>query len=60
MNQWSSQQTYNYDRDNVCFPPGLLYRTVLLGIFVSERFLLVNVLDLEESKGAERWEQSQN
>jgi hypothetical protein len=38
----------------------ILYRTGLLGIFVSERFLLIKVSDLRESKGAERWEQSQN
>ena len=36
-----------------------VYRRGLLGILVSERFLLVSVLDLEKSNGTERLDQNQ-
>ena len=36
-----------------------MYRTGLFGNWVSERFLLVKLLNLEKSKGTERWELSQ-
>jgi CubicO group peptidase (beta-lactamase class C family) len=36
-----------------------VYRTGLLRNWVSERFLLVKLLNLEKSKGTERWELSQ-
>lgn len=37
----------------------MVYRTGLFGNWVSERFLLVKLLNLQKSKGTERWELSQ-